>query len=240
MTKQTIELPEHDCLYESTNEQGYIDLEPAYRKSTVLRLIEPHARRIAELEAQLEAIGAGGVTEGQRLIEADRQRSGEPVGGHDLNTSKGGRAYLAEFFAKRLRRHDFQRYIADTLAADFACVLSKWLRDSETVAPQPAEPTSTQERHARLRADPVRAAALDRAHERIAVELSSSAEPVNVSEARKYAKQELLSATDKAYGMITNSEAPQRFEGIFGRDAQQDDPTPEEEEAWQQMEKTND
>lgn len=50
--------------------------------------------------------------------------------------------------------------------------------------------------------------------------VAKSAEPVNVSEARKYAKQELLSATDKAYRLITNSEAPQRFEGIFGRDAE--------------------
>ncbi|ROT45054.1 hypothetical protein [Pusillimonas sp. NJUB218] len=60
----------------------------------------------------------------------------EPVSEHDLNTSKGGRAYLAEFFAKKMRRHDFQQYITNMLAADFACVLAKWLRDQ---APQPAE-----------------------------------------------------------------------------------------------------
>lgn len=41
--------------------------------------IEPYQRRIAELESQLEAIGAGGVTQGQRLTEADRQRQGEVV-----------------------------------------------------------------------------------------------------------------------------------------------------------------
>jgi len=39
-----IELPEHDCLYETTNDSGFIDQEPAYRKSTVLRLIA-HARQ---------------------------------------------------------------------------------------------------------------------------------------------------------------------------------------------------
>lgn len=50
MKEQKIELPEHDCLYETTNDSGFIDQEPAYRKSTVLR-----------------------------LIEADRQRRGEPV-----------------------------------------------------------------------------------------------------------------------------------------------------------------
>lgn len=49
--------------------------------------IEPYAKRIAELESQLEAIGAGGVTQGQRLIEADRQRRGEPVAWQWLDTA---------------------------------------------------------------------------------------------------------------------------------------------------------
>lgn len=42
--------------------------------------IEPYTKRIVGLESQLEAIGAGGVTQGQRLIEADRQCRSEPVG----------------------------------------------------------------------------------------------------------------------------------------------------------------
>jgi len=71
---------------------------------------------------------------------AQHAASAEPIHDHDLSTSKGGRAYLAEFFAKRLHRHDFQRYITETLAADFACVLSKWLSDSATVAAQPSVP----------------------------------------------------------------------------------------------------
>lgn len=59
MEKDDIKLPEHDCLYESTNEQGYIDLEPAYRKSTVLRLLEADRQsrmpsdEVAELVALL-------------------------------------------------------------------------------------------------------------------------------------------------------------------------------------------
>ena len=65
-----------------------------------------------------------------------KQQASESAANYDLNTSKGGREYLAKFFAKRLGRHDFQRYITTTLAADFACVLSKWLRDS---APQPQQ-----------------------------------------------------------------------------------------------------
>jgi hypothetical protein len=54
------------------------------------------------------------------------------IGQHDISTSTGGRAYIAEFFAKRLRRHDFQRYIEERLAADFACALAGYL--SEHVA----------------------------------------------------------------------------------------------------------
>jgi hypothetical protein len=51
----------------------------------------------------------------------------EAITGHDVATSEGGRGYVAEFFAKRLRRHDFSRYIAERLAADFACALAEYL-----------------------------------------------------------------------------------------------------------------
>jgi hypothetical protein len=51
---------------------------------------------------------------------------------HNITTSAGGRAFLAEFFATHLRRHDFQRYIEERLAADFACALAGYL--SENVA----------------------------------------------------------------------------------------------------------
>lgn len=57
----------------------------------------------------------------------------EPIGPHDLSTSAGGRGYVAEFFAKRLRRHDFARYITGQLAADFACALAAYLRDHDRV-----------------------------------------------------------------------------------------------------------
>jgi hypothetical protein len=46
---------------------------------------------------------------------------------HDLRTSAGGRAYVAEYFTTVLRRHDFARYIESTLAADFACALAEHL-----------------------------------------------------------------------------------------------------------------
>jgi hypothetical protein len=48
---------------------------------------------------------------------------------HNLTTSEGGRAYVAEFFSTRLRRHDFGRYIAERLAADFACALAEYLNE---------------------------------------------------------------------------------------------------------------
>ncbi|MPS30539.1 MAG: hypothetical protein E2576_14505 [Alcaligenaceae bacterium] len=51
----------------------------------------------------------------------------EPIGHYDLGTSAGGRGYIAEYFPKRLHRHDFTRYISETLAADFACALAKHL-----------------------------------------------------------------------------------------------------------------
>lgn len=47
--------------------------------------------------------------------------------GHNLDTSEGARAYVAQFFANELRRHDFRTYITTRLAADFACALAKHL-----------------------------------------------------------------------------------------------------------------
>lgn len=51
----------------------------------------------------------------------------DQITGHDLSTSDGGRGYVAEYFATRLRRHDFSRYITQHLAADFACALARHL-----------------------------------------------------------------------------------------------------------------
>lgn len=51
-----------------------------------------------------------------------------PIAGHDVSTTEGGRAYLAEYFQKRLGRHDFAQYIAKELAGDFACTMAKHLQ----------------------------------------------------------------------------------------------------------------
>lgn len=44
-----------------------------------------------------------------------------------LSTSDGARCYIAHFFAREMRRHDFATYIATELAADFACALAQYL-----------------------------------------------------------------------------------------------------------------
>ena len=54
------------------------------------------------------------------------------VTGHDLDTSEGARAYVAEFFANQVRRHDFRAYITTRLAADFACALATHLAAQPT------------------------------------------------------------------------------------------------------------
>lgn len=52
---------------------------------------------------------------------------------HDLNTSEGGRKFIADYFRLELHRHDFADYITTHLAADFACALAQHLaaRQSE-------------------------------------------------------------------------------------------------------------
>jgi len=50
-----------------------------------------------------------------------------PLTRHDLNTSAGGRGFVAEYFESRVGRYDFTRYIRDRLAADFACALAAHL-----------------------------------------------------------------------------------------------------------------
>lgn len=45
----------------------------------------------------------------------------------DLATSDGGRHFLAEYFKRELGRHDFDEYISNEVAADFACALATHL-----------------------------------------------------------------------------------------------------------------
>ena len=54
-----------------------------------------------------------------------------------LSTSDGARCYIAHFFAREMRRHDFTTYIATELAADFACALAQHLAGLQPVAQVP-------------------------------------------------------------------------------------------------------
>lgn len=60
----------------------------------------------------------------------------------DLCTSSGGRAYIADYFATLLRRHDFAKYIHSTLAADFACALAQHLSKLRAEGVQAGEPVT--------------------------------------------------------------------------------------------------
>lgn len=57
------------------------------------------------------------------------------VGAH--STSDGARCYIAHFFAREMRRHDFATYIAIELAADFACALAQHLSTRQPGAQDP-------------------------------------------------------------------------------------------------------
>lgn len=54
-----------------------------------------------------------------------------------LSTSDGARCYVAHFFAREMRRHDFATYIATELAADFACALAQYLGARQAAAKVP-------------------------------------------------------------------------------------------------------
>ena len=57
--------------------------------------------------------------------------------GHNLDTSEGARAYVAEYFANQVGRHDFRAYITTRLAADFACALAQHLAARQPVGQEP-------------------------------------------------------------------------------------------------------
>lgn len=54
----------------------------------------------------------------------------------DTSTSTGARNAVAWYFANVLHRHDFAKYITNTLAADFACALAPALRAQPVAVPQ--------------------------------------------------------------------------------------------------------
>lgn len=68
------------------------------------------------------------VDEIERAIASPTAAPGiDPKLSEQISTSEGGRRYVAEFFAAKLGRNDFGRYISTALAADFACALAAYL-----------------------------------------------------------------------------------------------------------------
>ncbi len=66
-------------------------------------------------------------------------RASLPVGvpSEHFNNCIDARAYIADLFKTRMRRHDFTAYINERLAGDFAFALANWLVDASS----PAAPT---------------------------------------------------------------------------------------------------
>ena len=79
----------------------------------------------------------------------------------DPKTSAGRRAYIAGFFATQLRRHDFQRYIEERLAADFACALAQYLSERDTSPSAPAVDAAASGQKLKDRHEEIMALAID-------------------------------------------------------------------------------
>ncbi|QHB72115.1 hypothetical protein [Stenotrophomonas sp. 364] len=80
-----------------------------------------------------DCVPGGSITDPQAVADNIRAWFAKPADlavqkeDGSLSTSEGGRRYVADFFVRELRRHDFTRYITTTLAADFACALAQHL-----------------------------------------------------------------------------------------------------------------
>lgn len=91
----------------------------------------PMADKLGRIDAILRALLAQAAPVVEPGAQAGREAAPPEF---DLSTSAGGRGYIAWYFTNVMKRHDFNRYIHDTLAADFACVLARWLRDGMATA----------------------------------------------------------------------------------------------------------
>lgn len=85
----------------------------------------------------------------EKALAAIAQQAQEPVAWAPIPTSAGGRKAVFEFFRNKLKRHDFDRYINEALAADFACVLGGYLA-ANTTPPAPQVPAPVDEREAEI------------------------------------------------------------------------------------------
>lgn len=102
--------------------------------------IEALRKQVETLQAQLvdrspemqgKPVDESPILQGQQQPASNAD--GLPLILHDLNTSAGGRGFVAEYFESRVGRYDFTRYIRDRLAADFACALAAHLSQQDVL-----------------------------------------------------------------------------------------------------------
>ncbi|WP_409302805.1 hypothetical protein [Pseudomonas sp. KCJK8993] len=85
---------------------------------------------LAEFIAEKARVCGGGADE---IWEALCERFGQPAEQHQgevmapFKNCIDARAFIANVFKQRLRRHDFDQYINERLAGDFAFALANWL-----------------------------------------------------------------------------------------------------------------
>lgn len=99
-------------------------------------------REASEFERKFQQVDGSPETQGKPVDESPilqgqqqpaSNADGLPLILHDLNTSAGGRGFVAEYFESRVGRYDFTRYICDRLAADFACALAAHLSQQDVL-----------------------------------------------------------------------------------------------------------
>ncbi|CUJ50241.1 Uncharacterised protein [Achromobacter sp. 2789STDY5608633] len=103
-----------EAVMRELREQANTEAETAWRRrkapmAAYWRAVSTYARHIAH------------------ALSSPDLASGPTLPANDLGTSHGGRAYVADYFANQLRRHEFTHYISEELAADFACALAQHL-----------------------------------------------------------------------------------------------------------------
>lgn len=97
------------------------------------RLAESEGKRTSSGDLAIQgAVGGADVLSLHAQLQLPKHPSGEES---DLATSEGGRHFLAEYFKRVIGRHDFDDYISDEVAADFACALAAHLSSH---APKPS------------------------------------------------------------------------------------------------------
>lgn len=100
-----------------------------------------------------DCVPGGSITDPQVVADNIRAWFAQPAepaeqrGVGALSTSDSARCYIAHFFAREMRRHDFATYIATDLAADFACALAQHLAARQSAVQRPERRAPVQGYH---------------------------------------------------------------------------------------------